>query len=79
MPPWRTAELTVIKSRVCQTCEDQVRLARARAQPSCTLHLSGLSVRFAPIGPGEPAPKAPHRLYRLPNWRRIDHAVQINQ
>ena len=78
MRPWRIAELTVIKSRVCQTCEDGVRLVRVRAQP-CTLHLSGLPVRFVSIGPGEPPPKAPHRFYRLPNVRRIDHAVQINQ
>ena len=68
MPPGRTAELTVIKSRVCQTCEDRVRLARARAQPSCTLHLSGLSVRF----PGDSLPL--HRQSRrgskpgLPPW-----------
>src|ERR1700744_3059914 len=46
-----TAELTVIKSRVCQTCEDRVRLARARAHllalcicPACRC----VSPRLAP-------------------------------
>ena len=51
MRPWPTAELTVIKSRVCQTCEDQVQLASARVQPTCTLRSSRLSGRLCLLPP----------------------------